>query len=263
MINFIHADLYKLKKSLYMKIIGSISFIGAIAMAFFSMAIANGNVSKEVIELAYLFADFQMIGLLGAIFAASYICGDFENKSIQDMITSGAHRFQIVVAKSIVVAITITYLLLPYVLVAVIGVISSIKYQAYLPSVFLMIMKNSNQLPLSIGVFLRILLLFLTVALVYVGQLSICTFLSFSIKKPAIVMIGSYVISFIGGQSQSLKEDSIIKKILSITPFGCDFSKLVLDANAKVFVRNWLVSIGFVSIIMLLTYVVFRKSEVK
>ena len=82
MINMIKADLYKMRKSITMKVVFLITLICSILMALMSYFIADGSLSDTYSGITFLFADANMTSILGSVLAAVFICSDFEKNML-------------------------------------------------------------------------------------------------------------------------------------------------------------------------------------
>lgn len=260
MINLIKANFYMLKKSMAFKVLILLSFVSALIMTIISNKMATENLSQDIINIGSLFADFQMISLLVILISSSFICSDFQSKTIQDAIACGNSRLNIIISKSIVYAFAVGILVLPYGLVSFIAFCTGYDYVAYLPSVFLNLMSNEGDYALCLSVILKIIAIFLTIFTVYAGQLSICIFLGFTFRKPTIVIAGGYFLSILMAKLVSVNG---IKDVLAYTPFGVDYYSITLSGDALDFIKPVIISIIFIVIMVLITYCLFRKSEVK
>ena len=62
--------------------------------------------------------------------------------------------------------------------------------------------------------------------------------------------------------AQLVKLDKL-SDIFKLTPSGVDYSKLTLEAGASVYGNFILISVIFMAIMMILSYLSFRKAEIK
>lgn len=260
MFNLIRADLYKLGKSKAIKILFLISCFAAGAMTVISYFMTQKTVSGDLVGIGSLFTDFQMMTLLGSIIASSYICGDFENKTIQDAISCGTSRGTVILSKAIVYFIAVALMILPYSIFTGFAFVSGYEFTPFLPSVFLLTMANESGVTFSIPVLFKFLILMFTTVVIYGGQLSICVLMAFAFRKSVPVIGITYAISF---SSVRLMSIPVCKTVLSYTPFGVEFTDLTLNAEMGAYIKAIAISIIFISFILAITYLLFRKSEVK
>ena len=237
MFNLIKADLYKMRKTKSIKILFLLCCISSTLMSVISYQLTNVNLSHDIIGIGSFFTDFQMISLVSVIFISLFICNDFDNNFISILI-----------------------FLLPYVIAAIVGMCSNYSFETFLPSVFQNIMKNENGTAFDFNIFLKIIAIWFTMAIVYASQISISIFLAFSIQKSVIVISLGYI--FNAAIAQIINIDAA-SDFFSKTPFGVDYSKLTLNADSSVFFNFIGISLVFLAIMMILSYLFFRKAEIK
>lgn len=262
MFNLIRADLYGIRKSKAIKILFCIICVCSIAMVVVSHLMAVGKVSLESAGNASALGEPMMMSLIGAILAGVFICGDFENKTIHDAISCGSGRGAVIISKAISYFIVIAFMMVPYFIVTVIGVCTDFEYTLYMSSSFLSILSNVSSIDVTPQIIFKIIAITLTIMLVYASQMSICVALSFLIRKPVFVIgIGFGLISLITFIIGLGNDVQILGDIFSYMPFTRGY--ITLDASASEFIKPIAVSIGFIIVLLAITYSGFRKSEVK
>lgn len=260
MFNLIRADLYQMRKSKSIKILFLLCCISAAIMYVVCKQLTEGNLGTDIIGFGSFVTDFQMISLVSVIFISIFICNDFDNKTIHDSISSGYSRSSIVICKTITYYISILLFLLPYMVVAIIGICSGDSFESFLPSVFQNIMKYKSGISFNSTIFFKILAIYLTMSIVYASQISISVLIAFAVKKPIIVISLGYIINAAIAQIVNIDNFSDLFKL---TPFGVDYSKLTLDASTSVYGSFIITSMIFMLIMIILSYISFRKAEIK
>ena len=101
MINLIRADLFKMRKSNSIKILFLLCCISAFIMYEVCKELSKGNLGSDIVGFGSFVTDFQMISLVSVIFISIFICNDFDNKTIQDSISTGHSRASILICKTI------------------------------------------------------------------------------------------------------------------------------------------------------------------
>ena len=99
--DLIKADIYKMTKSLLIKIIFVLSILIAGLMLLFANSISTGDIDIQNIGILSLFADSQIFTLLGCIIIGTFLCSDFEYKIIENAVSSGHSRAAVVFSKMI------------------------------------------------------------------------------------------------------------------------------------------------------------------
>ncbi|MGB4659625.1 MAG: hypothetical protein WBI07_10615 [Mobilitalea sp.] len=265
MINLIQADLYKMRKSTAMKVLFAITTACAIIMTFFAYQIPKGNIPESYAGMGFLFSDINMMSILGAAVAGVFICGDFDNKTIHDAVASGCSRIAIICSKAITFFIAVLTLLIPYAVLTGISLLSGAEFGMSNVGVgFLHLLAIENGTVFDASLVLKMLAVMLTLAVVYVAQLSLCIPLALIFKKPVIVNVVYYAFTLFCAQINNLINASkVFKNISSYTPYGGIHTFLTLDTQAGDFGKTIIVSIVFTAAMIAVTYSVFRKSEIK
>ncbi len=265
MLNLIHADLYKMRKSIAMRILFAITMGGAVTMTIFAYLIPRGRIAESYTGLGFLFSDINMMGILGAVAAGILICGDFENKTIHDAIASGCSRSNVIFSKAVSFFIAIVILLLPYAIITAIALLSTAKFGMGSVGVgFLHMLSTDGGTALDVSVFFKMLAVMLALILAYIAQLSLCVPFALVFKKPLIVIVVYYSATILCAQLYGLENASkVFGNIFSYTPYGGNHLFLSLGTQAGEFGKTIIVSLVFLTAMMAVTYGVFRKIEIK
>lgn len=265
MYNLLLADLYKLRKSMIIKSLFAITTFSAVVMVLIAYLIPQGKVDASISGFGFMFSDVNMISILGALIAGVYICGDFDNKTIQDAIATGSSRLSIIVSKTAVFAIAIAFILIPYTIVT--GVALGMGTDFSMGSIavgFLHLLTTESGASIAIADIWRLLLIIVTMMVVYIAQLSVCVPLAFVLKKPVGVVAVYYGLTILIAQLIVARETSpILNKIFAWTPFGGNYTFLTLEVPMGDIFKALSVSLLFAMIMLSVAYRVFRKAEVK
>ncbi len=265
MFNMILADLYKIFKSTVIKVLFAITLLCSLMMVLFAYLIPKGSLGGEYTGLGFLFSDMNTMSILGAVTAGIFICGDFENKTIHNIIADGGRRGRIIVSKSIVFFCSILFIILPYALSTIIAVCTGYKFDMGSVSIgFLNLLSKESGSELSASVLVKLVVVAGTLILVHMSQLSLCLPIAFAVKKPILVVAIYYAVSIISGQLSSLASRSdVLNNIFSLTPFGGNRMFLTVQSSGGELFKAFAVSILFGIAVILVTYGIFRKSEIK
>lgn len=266
MINIIHSDLYKLGKSKPVRILFLIMWLAAAIVTVVSYLMAKGVVGYELSGPISGLTDIMLVAIVGPFLAGVYICGDFDNKSIHDAISScGLSRGTIILAKSIVYYLLVMFMLVPYAVVTAIGFATGAEFsKPFANSVFLFILANEPGLEFSAAVFGKMIAIMLVMMFAYAAEMSICVLLAFLLRRSSLVIFigfgAIFALQILGGIGTSVE---VVETILSYTPFSVGSANLTMEAEANVMLKAIGVSLLFVSWLMGITNGVFRKSEIK
>lgn len=265
MVNVIRADLYKIFKSTVIRVLLAITVLSSLIMVLFAYLIPKGSLGGEYTGIGFMFSDMNTISILGAVTAGIFICGDFENKTIHNTIADGCSRAGIIISKSIVFFCSILLIILPYAIVTILALSTGYKFEMGSVAIgFLNILSKQSGTELSAYVLVKLIAVSGTLILVHMSQLSLCIPVAFAVKKPVLVVAIYYAISILSGQLSSLAaRSSLINNILSLTPFGGNRMFLTVQSGAGELLKGSAVSLLFIIVVVLVTCVIFRKSEIK
>ena len=242
-------------------------WIAAGVVAVVSYLMAQGKVGFELSGPISGLTDIMMVAIVGPFLAGVYICGDFDNKTINDAISScGRSRGAVgAPAKSVVYYLLVMLMLVPYAVVTVIAVAIGAEFsEPFANSVFLSILANSSGLDFSAVVFGKMLVIMLVMMIAYAAEMSVCVLLAFLLRRSSLVIFIGFgailVLQILGGIGTKFE---IVENILSYTPFSVGSASLTMDAETNVILKAFGVSLLFVSWLMSITNGTFRKSEIK
>lgn len=266
MFNMVRADLYKLYKSTVIKVLFGITTLSSVIMLLMAYLIPQGIISEKMTGIGFMFSDVNMMSILGAVIAGSFICGDFDNKSIHQSIVSGCSRTTVLTSKAIVYLLSIGILLIPYIIITAVALLSGKEYGmgsvaiGFLNMITLGVDDNTLQ---GFLVFKQIVVMVVLV-IVYMSQLSICIPLAITLKKPVLVVSIYYGCTILFAQLSSLSKNiSGLADFLSGTPFGGEYSLLNLNSGTEDIVKAVVVSLVFMIIMIAISFQIFKKVEVK
>lgn len=265
MYNLIWADLFKIRKSMAIKILFGITTVSAVVMAVAAYLISQGKLAGSTTGIWFLFSDINIMNIIGAVSAGVFICGDFDNKTIHDAIANGCSRGAVIVSKATAFGCTIAFLLLPYAIIAGIGLSTGSKFgMGSLAIGFLHILTTDGGTAFSAAEILKLLAVMLTLIIVYVAQLSVCVPLALVLKKPVLVVAINYGISILSAQLMGLRGSSVVfDRIFNSTPYGGNYIFATLNTGTGDIFKAIFVSLVFIIVMLAVTYCAFRKSEIK
>ena len=265
MYNLILADLFKLRKSMTIKVLFIITIVSSVIMAMMAHMISQGKINSNMSGIGFMFSDVNMIGILGAVIAGVFICGDFDNKIINDAITNGCSRFAIIASKAVVFSIALAFILIPYAIITGVALSTGSKFSMGSTAVgFLHILTSQSDKTFSISQIWKLIAIMLTLIILYVAQLSICIPLALAMKKPLLVVVIYSGFSILCGQLEGLKHSSaLFDHIYACTPYGGNYSFITLDTRIGVIFNAIYVSLVFIIVMLAVAYYGFRKSEIK
>lgn len=251
--NLLRCELFKLRKSkLFLLILGVVIAYSALTSVLRYSSIQYGGGSEAIQGIDMYFeqlSNYLLIAVAGSLIATTYICMDFDNKTIQDAIACGCSRSSIVLSKSLIYFFTI------FITTVSISVASSV----------IISMAYGFGMEFSVASIFKLIAITLTTSFAYSACLSPCILLSFLSRKPVVVLAGGIFILFLGISflKDAAQMEPAILTILSFTPYGINDALFTLDAAIGDFLKTIIVGIAFMLIILAVTHMSFRKSEVR
>ncbi|MBD2870337.1 ABC transporter permease [Paenibacillus arenilitoris] len=265
MLNLIQADLYKLRKSRAIKVLLAMTTVSATVMAVMAYLIPQGQIDASMTGIGFMFSDMNMISILGGVIAGILICGDFDNKTIQDAIASGFGRAAIVIGKAAVLGVAVALVLLPYAVVTAVALGTGHPFGMENVALgFLHLLTAEGGSAFAAADIWKTVFIILTLLLVYAAQLSICVPLAFLLRKPIFVVAIYYGFSILCAQLMRLGDGSHwFGSLFSSTPYGGRHAFMSLETGAGDMLATAVVSFMFMIVTTAVTYAAFRRAELK
>ncbi len=265
MYNLICADLYKFRKTNTVKILFIITSVSALLVTLMAYFIQQGDLKSSISGMGFLFSDMSMISILGAVIAGTFISGDFDNKIIHDAISNGNSRGTVIVSKTLTFFNAVSFIIIPYAVSVIIAIITGSRFSTGSQTAgFLNLLISSTGSALSASEVFKLVGIIITLVIVYAAQLSVCVPLAIGLRKPILVVAIYYGFQFLCGQLTTLKDSSpALYDIFSYTPYGGTNCSLTLNSGAGDILKAISISIIFVILMISITYMTFRKTEIK
>jgi hypothetical protein len=267
MINLIKADFYKIHRSAIYKVLFLILTACAVATTLVSHFVSTGDIGFETAGTAALLTDVVMMNLASCIIAGQLVCGDFENKLIQSALTGTNGRFTVVCGKMITYTLLVGIMTLPYALSAIIGYVLDAGFcNPYSASVYLKILFESTTVDFSVAALLKYIVITAIMALAYAAQTAFVFMLAFLFKNKALIVttIGFIACVFFGMTSSMIAGISdTANELISWTPFSADAYNMGNDTEIGTMIKVIGISLAFIAAFTYITYLTFKKSEIK
>jgi len=234
-------------------------------MAMVAYMIPQGKLDASMTGIGFMFSDVNMISILGAVMAGLFICGDFDNKTIQDAIANGSSRAAVIFSKATVFSFSIAFILFPYAIITGIALRVGSKYNMGAVAVgFLHLLTSEAGVAFSTAEIWKLMAVMLTLIIVYIAQLSVCVPLTFLLKKPVLVVPIYYVFTLFCAKLTELRGSSLVfDQIFACTPFGGNYTFMTLKTGIGDIFKAIFVCLIFIIVMLAATYCGFRKSEIK
>jgi len=260
MSSLVRSDFFKIISSKATWVMLLVSIIGSIVLISSAYFVDTGGISVETATGALsLFAEPQMIALLGSIVVGIILCTDFENKQIESAIANGHSRSNIIIIKFFNLTVLTFLIYLPYILLMAILSIINIDFQGFLPTPVLNVIADSSEIDLNL--FINIIIVSFTSLFIYIGQLSISILYMFIFKRSVLVIATTYITILILGPISSLNDT--LNSIMTFTPYGIDLTQFHMNLEMGFVFKSIIISVVFTLVLYLVCYLSFRRAEVK
>lgn len=253
--SLIQADLYKIFKSTSTWVVVCVAVLSAAVLAASAYYVNDGTITVETASgTLSLFTEPQMIALLGSMLAGIVLCTDFDNKQIESAVSVGHSRSSIAAGKMISLLMLTALIYLPYILVMFILPLTNLEFMNFLPTPVLNTIAEDSGFPNTLVVASTTLLLLFS-------QLTISILYMFLLKKPVLVIAATYMTILILGPISNLNDT--LSSIMSYTPYGVGIAEFNAEVDPGFILESIVIAVVFILIIYALTWIIFRKDEVK
>ncbi len=189
--------------------------------------------------------------IVGTVFAGKFICSDFQNRTIQEAVSRGWNRAEVLISTTLVYFAGLAALMLPYPII--IGV--------------LMVVRPEFGIPFTPEIILGMIGALLIAILITAAMMSLCVLFSFVFRKSSTTIILGLVILLIGipvilsfGLGQAVPA---LTELLSWTPFSPGILISDTAAGAGAYLKAIVSGILCIAVVLAATWGIFRRAELK
>ncbi len=255
------ATLYRMWKSTGTRIAFFITYVATVFYFVLARMVAVGKLGAAQAGSVSGLGDAMIIWLCGSLVIGLLVGLDFENKTIHGVIGFG--RKKIIGNYVAVFAVLVTLLVLPYTigsLVCIFGGIDMTGAEQTAISIYM-----GNVLGYSGDVAPgKMILSYLSYAMVYVGQLSICIPAAVKLKKPAAVTAFGFFFGMLSALLATLASKvEIVDNIYKLTPYNYNMETLGIGGSYGDMFLAIAVSLVFAGLMGVVSWGLFRKAEIK
>lgn len=259
----IKATFYRLEKAVSVKVCIGIACVAAVLYFILSYQIATGNIGVENAGSVTGLCDSLIIWLTGSLITGIIFCGDFSSKSVHCAVARKNGRRNLILGYSIVFVIMILLLVLPYTLTSLVSMIIGADFTGAEPAMT-SIYLNNQLYDLGELSIVKLLYLYLANAFVYVGSISICFPVAIKVKKPVVVTAFGFMFGMLTALLALAAEKlDLLGRIMKLTPFTYGLGNLNLESSYGEITLALFISVIFTMLMGGLTYLLFRREEIK
>jgi len=265
MMNLFRADMFMLKRSKGFKLSVLLSLICVSSLGLVLHFVETGKIGKDIMSSISILFDAMMVSMLASLMIGSYICGDFQSKTIHSEVGCES-RGKVIIVKVFTSMFITALITLPYAIVSVICFASKAEFAELkgIPSLFTGIMSNTSGVDVTSASIVKGSVLALVGVLIYAARLSICIPLAFKVRKSVVVMACGIAAAFgIDTLLVKVSDDiPVVGTVLKNTPYAIMYD-LNMNTGAGTVIKAAVSSIVFIVVMICLTYTMFRRSEIK
>jgi len=258
--NLLKATMYRVIKSTGMKVAAGLTCVAAVFYFVLAKMVAEGTLPAAQAGSVTGLGDAMILWLFGALAVSLLIGSDFEHKTIHGAIRFG--RGKMVVNYMLTYVIVVTVLVLPYTIGSLVCVLSGADFAGAEGTIISLYM--GNVFTYEEGMAGKLLLSYLAGFAVYIGQLSICVPVAMKVKKPVVVTAFGFFFGMITALISTLaSEVKMLDNIYQLTPYRYGLAETGVTAETGDMWMAIVVSLVFTALMGAVSYLVFRKSDIK
>lgn len=257
----LQATLYRMNKSKGAKVAMGIIWLAATLYYVFAGLLANGKFDAAQAGSITGLGDAMIIWLFGSLIIGMLVGSDFENKTIHGAVKFG--RTKIVINYMLTFAILVLLMVLPYTIGSVVCIASGVDFTGAEGTIISIFMGNVFEFTeeFSVG---KLVLSYLAYAFVYIGQLSICVPVALKVKKTVVVTAFGFFFGMITALIATLASKvELLDNIYKLTPYNYNISQIGVNAEVGDMLVGILVSLSFAIVMGLISWLIFRKADMK
>lgn len=257
----LQATLYRMSKSKGVKVAMGFIWIAATLYYVFAALVADGKFDAAQAGSITGLGDAMILWLFGSLTIGILVGSDFENKTIHGAVKFGRPR--IVINYMLTFAIMVVLMVLPYTIGSIICIASGADFAGAEGTIISIYMSNVFEFTKDISVG-KLILSYIAYAFVYIGQLSICVPVAIKMKKTVVVTAFGFFFGMITALIATLASKAeVLDKIYRLTPYNYSISKIGVNAELGDMFMGILVSVCFAAVMGLISWLIFRKADMK
>ena len=255
------ATFYRMSKSMGVRIAMGLIWIAAICYYVLAGMLANGQFDATQAGSITAFGDAMILWLFGSLIIGFLVGNDFENKTIHGAIKFGRKR--IVQNYMLTFALLVLVMVLPYTIGSIACIASGADFTGAEGTIISIYMGNVFEYTQKTSV-AKLVLSYITYAVVYIGQLSICVPVAVKMKKTVVVTAFGFFFGMITALIATLASKvDLLDNIYRLTPYHYGIGKIGVNADVTDMITGIIVSMCFTAIMGLVSWLIFKKSDIK
>lgn len=255
------ATSYRMYKSTAVRVAVLLTYVVAILYYVLANEIVTGGIDASQAGSVTALGDAMILWIFGSLLIGILVGSDFENKTIHGAIRYGREK---IVGNYIIVFLAfIVLLVLPYTIGSI--VLIARKSDMSMAKATIVSIYMSNVLVFKEGdSIMNLIVSYLSHAVVYMGQLSICIPVAIKVKKPMVTTVFGFFFGMLTALIATLvSEIKLLDNIYQMTPYAYGIRQIGIQATYVDMCKGIVVSIVFIAICGVIAWLLFRKAEIK
>lgn len=254
------ATMYRMIKSTGMRVAAGLTAIAAVLYYVCAFMVAEGKIDTAQAGSITGLGDAMILWLFGALAVSLLIGSDFEHKTVHGAIRFG--RGTMIVNYMLAFLVVVTVLVLPYTIGSLVCVLSGVDFHGAEGTIISLYM--GNVFAYEEGMAGKLVLSYLAGLAVYIGQLSICVPVAIKVKKPVVVTAFGFFFGMITALISTLASKvELLDNIYQLTPYRYGLAQTGVGAETGDMWMGIAVSLVFTALMGVVSYLVFRKADIK
>lgn len=260
MINQLRAQLYMVRHGLTVPLC---LLACAVAAAFYMVLqhqLATGSLGPAEANGVAGLSDVMFVSLLGSLIYGAVVSLPFETRSVHNALLA-ADRATVVTATTVIAALAVTALSLPYGLAALLARATGEDFTPAVPTPFSALAAQTGELTGSeVGAIITVTL---TSAVLTAAKLSVCLPLAFWLKRPLVVMAAGFAWGFVADLLGGAAADVAgLDVLVRLTPFSSEHTPAPGSTGGEMLAAV-AVSLVFLALMGLASWLVLRRADIK
>ena len=256
-----NATIYRAEKTTGIRAALILTCFAGIVYYVLAWLLSKGELDASSAGSVTAMGDAMIIWLFGSLSVGMLIGNDFENKTVHGAMGYGIKN--IVANYFLVFSVIIFLMLLTYTIGSLACIFSGNDMKGAEGAVISNYLGNVLVYGKETSV-AKLILSYVAAFFVYVGQLSICIPVAIRIKKPVVVTAFGFIFGMLTALISTLASKvKMLDNIYRLTPYDCGMDKIGICADVSDMLVAIIVSVVFTALMGLVSYIIFRKSDIK
>lgn len=255
------ATLYRMGKTTGVKVAMALTAVAAILYYVLAAMLAGGKFDASQAGSITGLGDAMILWLFASLIIGILVGSDFENKTIHAAVRFG--RGKVIANYVLSFSVLMLLMVLPYTLGSAICIGADVDMTGAEGTVISIYMGNVFAYAEETSV-LKLIFSYITYAVVYIGQLSVCIPVAIKVKKTVVVTAFGFFFGMITALIATLASKvELLHNIYQLTPYNYGIDKIGVDAEFSSMLMAIAVSLCFTAVMGFVSWLVFKKADIK